>query len=90
MQTEEEYQQTTAIVADLRQKCDAVTKEITPMQRREADLRKLEYEKWQRVRAIKRYLCEKGEKEKMDFLKWEVKQRQRRDDEERAGTRRPQ
>lgn len=76
-------------MADLRKRCDAIKAEVTPLQVQEADLRKREQELWMKVRAIKRYLTEKGEKENMAFLRWEVEQRRRRDEEERQGTRRP-
>lgn len=76
-------------MADLKQRCDAITAEITPLQVQEADCRKREQELWMKVRAIKRYMTEKGDRENVQFLKWEVQQRQRRDDEERQGLRRP-
>lgn len=75
---------------DLKGKCEAVTAEITPLQRREADLRKKEYELWQEVRAIKRTFLEGTPQMKAAYLRWELKQREQRDKEERAGLRKPQ
>lgn len=75
---------------DLKAKCEAVTAEITPFQRREADLRKEEYELWQQVRAIKRTFLENGPEKKAKYLQWELRQRAKRDQEERAGLRQPQ
>jgi hypothetical protein len=77
-------------VQDLKAQCDAVTAEITPLQRREADLRKKEYELWQEVRAIKRTFLEDTPKRKAEYLQWELKQRAQRDKEERAGLIPPQ
>ncbi|KAK9894082.1 hypothetical protein P389DRAFT_181502 [Cystobasidium minutum MCA 4210] len=87
---QEEYDRQYAIVQDLKAKCEAVTAKITPLQRREADLRKEEYELWQRVRAIKRTFLENGPKKKAEYLQWELKQRAKRDQEERSGLRKKQ
>lgn len=76
-------------MAELRKKCEDIQKQVTPLQVQEADLRKREQELWMKVRAIRRYICEKGETENMEFLRWEIKQRKRRDEEERQGLRRP-
>lgn len=87
--TQEEYDKQYEIVQDLKGKCEAVTAEITPLQRREADLRKKEYELWQEVRAIKRTFLEGTPQMKAAYLRWELKQREQRDKEERAGLRKP-
>lgn len=89
-QEQAEYDKQYAIVQDLKAKCDAVTAEITPLQRREADLRKKEYELWQEVRAIKRTFLEGNPQRKAGYLQWELKQRAQRDKEERAGLIKPQ
>lgn len=75
---------------DLKQKSEAVIAEITPLQRREADLRKKEYDLWMKVRAIKRHFLEGTPQMKREYLQWELKQRDKRDKEERSGMRRPQ
>lgn len=89
-QTQEEYDKQYELVQDLKGQCEAVTAEITPLQRREADLRKKEYELWQEVRAIKRTFLEGSPQKKSEYLQWELKQRAQRDKEERAGLRKPQ
>lgn len=76
-------------MAELRAKCDEITKQVKPLQVQESELRKKEQALWMKVRAIRRYLCEQGEKENMEYLEWEVKTRTRRDEEERQGLRRP-
>lgn len=89
-QEQEEYDKQVAIVADLRAKCDAITEEIQPLQRREAELRKIEYDLWTTVRAIKRTFLEGGPKKKAAYLQWELEQRAKRDEEERSGLRKKQ
>lgn len=89
-QTQEEYDKQYELVQDLKGQCEAVTAEIIPLQRREADLRKKEYELWQEVRAIKRTFLEGAPEKKAAYLQWELKQRAQRDKEERAGLRQPQ
>lgn len=77
-------------MVELQKQSAAITAEITPMQVREADLRKREYELWQEIRAIKRHLMEQTPQLKRRYLRWELARRKQLAEDERAGKRRKQ
>jgi len=89
-QSKEELEAQEKLVANLQAEIDGLAEQAVPLQVRESDLRKWEFDAWQEVRAIKAHLMDGTKAEVLDYLRWERKTRQKEADELHKGIRKPQ